>query len=140
MMLSQKLFSTEHAQLLDALAASKRLLIIQDLDGVCMGLVRDPLTRVIDRAYVEAAHALGKRFQVLTNGEHIGSRGVNAIVAAAFETPDHAAGRYLPGLAGGGVQLQDRHGAVTPPGISDQDRQRVVWGKSGSVLVDLVGV
>src|SRR3546814_7729014 len=85
MMLSQKLFSTEHAQLLDALAASKRLLIIQDLDGVCMGLVREPLTRVIDRAYVEAAHALGKRFQVLTNGEHIGSRGVNAIVAAAVE-------------------------------------------------------
>src|SRR3546814_7170812 len=86
-----------------------------------MGLVRDPLTRVIDRAYVEAAHALGKRFQVLTNGEHIGSRGVNAIVAAAFETPDHAAGRYLPGLAGGGVQLQDRHGAVTHPGISDHE-------------------
>src|SRR3546814_15664438 len=86
-----------------------------------MGLVRDPLTRVIDRAYVEAAHALGKRFQVLTNGEHIGSRGVNAIVAAAFETPDHAAGRYLPGLAGGGVQLKDRHGAVTPPGIRDHE-------------------
>src|SRR3546814_3586798 len=56
-----------------------------------------------------------------SNGEHLGGRGVNAIVAAAFETPDHAAGRYLPGLAGGGVQLQDRHGAVTHPGISDHE-------------------
>src|SRR3546814_19898579 len=84
-----------------------------------MALGRDPLTRVIDRTYVEAAHALGKRFQVLTNGEHIGSRGVNAIVAAAFETPDHAAGRYLPGLAGGGLPLQDRHGAVPHPGLRD---------------------
>src|SRR3546814_20833229 len=121
MQLSQKLFSTEHAQLLDALAASKRLLIIQDLDGVCMGLVRDPLTRVIDRAYVEAAHALGKRFQVLTNGEHIGRRGVNEIVEAALETPDHEAGRYLPGLAGGGGRLQDRPGAETPPGLHSNE-------------------
>src|SRR3546814_12496355 len=121
MMLSQKLFSTEHAQLLDALAASKRLLIIQDLDGVCMGLVRDPLTRVIDRAYVEAAHALGKRFQVLTNGEHIGSRGVKAIVAAAFETPEQAAGSSLTGPARGGVQLPDRPGPGTDAGHSQPD-------------------
>lgn len=121
MMLSEKLFSADHAPLLETLAASERLLIIQDLDGVCMGLVRDPLTRVIDRAYIEAVHALGNRFQVLTNGEHIGSRGVNAIVAAAFETADQASGRYLPGLAGGGVQLQDRHGTVSHPGVSDHE-------------------
>lgn len=118
MMLSQALFSSDYTQLLAALADTERLLIIQDLDGVCMDLVRDPRTRAIDRAYVRAAHALRGRFRVLTNGEHIGSRGVNAIVAAAFETPEQAAGHYLPGLAGGGVQLQDRHGAVTHPGVS----------------------
>lgn len=123
MTLSSKLFSSDHDLLLESLAGTERLLIIQDLDGVCMGLVRDPLTRVIDRAYVDAVGRLDGRFQVLTNGEHIGSRGVNAIVDAAFEHRDDApgAGAYLPGLAGGGVQLQDRHGTVTHPGVSDAE-------------------
>lgn len=119
MMLSKRLFSTDHAQLLAALAASERLLIIQDLDGVCMGLVRDPLTRVIDRAYVEAATKLDGRFHVLTNGEHIGTRGVNAIIDAVFDATGH--GAYLPGLAGGGVQMQDRHGVVSHPGVSEAE-------------------
>ena len=38
-----------------------------------MQLVKDPLTRRMDRAYVEAAAAL-RGFVVLTNGEHEGRR------------------------------------------------------------------
>lgn len=108
-----------------ALLATERLLIIQDLDGVCMGLVRDPLTRVLERRYVEAAHVLDGSFFVLTNGEHIGRRGVNRIVDAALGDPAQAAeqGLYLPGLAAGGVQSQDRYGHVTHPGVSDAEHQ-----------------
>lgn len=123
MRLSDAAYSLDHAQLLATLAATDKLLLIQDLDGVCMGLVRDPLTRRIDRRYVEAAGRLDGHFQVLTNGEHIGRRGVNGIVDQAFDTPGHAArhGGYLPGLAGGGVQLQDRHGNVSHPGVSEEE-------------------
>lgn len=109
--------------LLDLLAGHDNLLIIQDLDGVCMGLVRDPLTRRLDRAYVEATRRLAGHFYVLTNGEHIGSRGVNALVEQAFGRPHHPAeqGLYLPGLAAGGVQLQDRFGRVSHPGVSEAE-------------------
>ena len=48
------------------------ILLIQDLDGVCMPLVRDPLTRVLPRDYIEAVSRVGHRFRVLTNGEHSG--------------------------------------------------------------------
>jgi glucosylglycerol 3-phosphatase len=114
-------FSLDHASLLDELAATDNLLIIQDLDGVCMGLVGDPLTRRLERRYLDAARQLDGHFFVLTNGEHIGSRGVNGIVEALFETPDRAGeqGRYLPGLAAGGVQWQDRFGSVSHPGVTD---------------------
>ena len=57
-------------QLLQELAAVDDLLIVQDLDGVCMQLVKDPLTRRMDRSYVEAAALLKGAFVVLTNGEH----------------------------------------------------------------------
>ena len=42
-------FSLDHPHLLESLLATDKLLIIQDLDGVCMGLVRDPLTRTLTR-------------------------------------------------------------------------------------------
>lgn len=136
-------YSLDHEQLLRSLLATERLLIIQDLDGVCMGLVRDPLTRRIDRRYVEAAHRLNGAFYVLTNGEHIGSRGVNRIVEQAFDLPEHASeqGFYLPGLAAGGVQLQDRHGAVSHPGVSEAELAflRAVPGKARAFLVELLG-
>ena len=35
--------------LIDTLRADDDWLLIQDLDGVCMGLVQDPLTRTLDR-------------------------------------------------------------------------------------------
>lgn len=116
-------FPLDHAAWLNSLCATDNLLLIQDLDGVCMGLVRDPLTRILDPRYIEAAQQLDGQFYVLTNGEHIGSRGVNAIVERAFDTPEYPAehGLYLPGLAAGGVQLQDRHGRVTHPGVSDAE-------------------
>lgn len=116
-------YSLDHARLLDTLADCDNLLIIQDLDGVCMGLVSDPLTRQIERRYVEASKQLEGHFFVLTNGEHVGSRGVNDIIERAFDDPQEAwdRGLYLPGLAGGGVQLQDSQGRVTHPGVSDAE-------------------
>ena len=99
------------------------ILIIQDLDGVCMGLVQDPLRRVIRREYVEAAALFSPHFYVLTNGEHIGARGVNRIVEQAFGYDSYLKrqGRYLPGLAAGGVQWQDQFGQVVHPGVSDRE-------------------
>lgn len=118
-MLSQQRFSTDFDQLLTLLAASPELLIIQDLDGVCMELVRNPLTRTLPAHYIDAARRLRPAFFVLTNGEHIGSRGVNTLVDNAYGHASHNA--YLPGLAAGGVQWQDHFGSVNHPGISHQE-------------------
>ena len=102
-------------------------LIIQDLDGVCMGLVNDPLTRRIEPGYLHAVSRLKGRFFVLTNGEHIGCRGVNGIVDRALsesdaEPEDH--GLYLPGLAAGGVQWQTA--VQTPPASGAATRLRAM--------------
>ena len=111
------------AQLHEELLSSSDLLIVQDLDGVCMPLVKDPLTRRMPADYVRAAALLKGRFQVLTNGEHEGRRGVNRLVEAALGDAATAAreGLYLPGLAAGGVQLQDCFGELTHPGVSDAE-------------------
>jgi glucosylglycerol 3-phosphatase len=63
---------------------------------------------------------LDGRFAVLTNGEHEGSRGVNRLVqrALAGRADPAREGLYLPGLGAGGVQLQDRFGQVSHPGVS----------------------
>ena len=111
------------AQLLEELTSVEDLLIVQDLDGVCMQLVKDPLTRRMDPGYVNAAADLRGSFVVLTNGEHEGCRGVNRLVEAALGDqvrPDQQ-GLYLPGLAAGGVQLQDRFGQLSHPGVSDAE-------------------
>ncbi|SHL76156.1 glucosylglycerol 3-phosphatase [Phytopseudomonas punonensis] len=120
MIVTETAYSLDPTSLLDSLAGTENLLIIQDLDGVCMDLVRDPLTRTLDRNYLHAVRDLTGHFQVLTNGEHIGSRGVNALVESAVGTRQQCQeqGLYLPGLAAGGVQLQDRHGQVCHPGVS----------------------
>lgn len=108
--------------LLPRLAAARDLLVIQDLDGVCMPLVRDPLTRRLDPAYLDACAAMGGDFFVLTNGEHVGSRGVNAIVDRALgSTGGENHHRYLPGLAAGGVQWQGPDGVVEHPGVTDAE-------------------
>jgi glucosylglycerol 3-phosphatase len=99
------------------------LLLVQDLDGVCMELVRDPLQRQLEPRYVRQARRLDGRFAVLTNGEHAGYRGVNRLVeeALAGQADPAQEGLYLPGLAAGGVQLQNRYGAVSTPGVSDAE-------------------
>jgi glucosylglycerol 3-phosphatase len=111
--------SLDHQALVERLTTTENLLIIQDLDGVCMGLVKDPLTRVITPEYVRATAAFEQHFYVLTNGEHVGQRGVNRIVEKAFKTK--AVPCYLPGLAAGGVQWQDRDGSVSHPGVSEAE-------------------
>ncbi len=101
-----------------------RLLIIQDLDGVCIPLVKDPLTRIIDKSYVEAAYELKEEFRVLTNGEHEGYRGVNRLIEKAFNSDtkflDYCG--YLPGLAAGGVQYQNRNGKVKAEGVTEEEK------------------
>ena len=121
--LHQTSFSLDHETLIDILANRENILIIQDLDGVCMGLVKDPLTRKIDVRYLKATQSFDGHFFVLTNGEHIGKRGVKGIVERAFDDVDlvKQQGFYLPGLAGGGVQWQDRYGNVSHPGVSDRE-------------------
>ena len=127
--LNSRSLSLDIASLSQKLGEREKILIIQDLDGVCMGLVKDPLTRKIEPRYLEAAKALGDRFFVLTNGEHIGKRGVNGIVDQAVAQADAdgnsqqagQAGLYLHGLAGGGVQWQDNRGNVSHPGVSDAE-------------------
>ena len=110
-------------QLLEELTPVDDLLIVQDLDGVCMQLVKDPLTRRMDRGYVQAATALRGNFVVLTNGEHEGRRGVNRLVEAALgdQVKPEREGVYLPGLAAGGVQFQDRFGQLSHPGVSEAE-------------------
>jgi glucosylglycerol 3-phosphatase len=105
-------------QLLQELCGVEDLLIVQDLDGVCMQLVNDPLTRQMDPAYVMAVGQLGDTFAVLTNGEHEGRRGVNRLVEQALcgEHDPAQAGLYLRGLAAGGVQFQDRYGQAQSSG------------------------
>ena len=121
--LHQGSLSLEHETLINILANQEDILIIQDLDGVCMSLVKDPLTRKIERQYLQATKNFEDCFFVLTNGEHIGRRGVNRIVEKAFDDREivKQKGLYLPGLAGGGVQWQNRYGKVSHPGVSDAE-------------------
>ena len=121
--LSSRSLSLDRSCLTQALVERENILIIQDLDGVCMGLVKDPLTRVMETKYIEAVESFGDRFFVLTNGEHIGQRGVNGIIERALgdRLVVKEKGLYLQGLAGGGVQWQDRYGNVDHPGVSNAE-------------------
>jgi glucosylglycerol 3-phosphatase len=107
-------------ELREELSTTPNLLLVQDMDGVCMPLVRDPLDRRLEVGYIEAAATLDDSFRVLTNGEHAGRRGLNRLVeqALAGERDPAAEALYLPGLAAGGVQLQDRRGTLSHPGVS----------------------
>ncbi len=108
----------------DDLINKTNILIVQDLDGVCIPLVKNPLTRTIDSDYVNSVHLLGNEFAVLTNGEHEGKRGVNRIIEKLYEDKSYAVnnGLYFPGLAAGGIQLQDRFGKVSTPGVSSREK------------------
>ena len=120
--LSTRSLSLDHQSLSKMLIEQENILIIQHLDGVCMGLVKDPLTRKMEARYVKAVKALAGHFFVLTNGEHIGQRGVNGIIERTFsEDLVQEQGLYLPGLAGGGVQWQECFGDVSHPGVSEAE-------------------
>ena len=122
-LLQEKSPSLNHEKLADILIQNENSLIIQDLDGVCMKLVKDPLNRTIDPNYVRATKAFAGQFYVLTNGEHIGKRGVNSIIERAFGDADlvKQTSLYLPGLGAGGVQWQDRAGNVSHPGVTEKE-------------------
>ncbi|KFF42131.1 MAG: glucosylglycerol 3-phosphatase [Candidatus Atelocyanobacterium thalassa] len=106
------------------LASESNLLIIQDLDGVCMELVKEPSARTIDKKYVEAVQIFKDHFYVLTNGEHIGKNGVNFIIEKAYQNKIKLVKDkklYLPGLAAGSAQWQESNGDVTYPGVSEKE-------------------
>jgi glucosylglycerol 3-phosphatase len=121
--LKSQCFSSDHQTLLNTLLRQERMLFIQDLDGVCMGLVCDPLTRSLSLNYIHAAKQMAEHFFVLTNGEHTGKGGVNCLVDKALGCPETAAreGLYLPGLAAGGVQWQNAAGHVSFPAVSQTE-------------------
>jgi len=109
--------------LLKEILNEKNFLIVQDIDGVCIPLVKDPLTREIDIKYIEAAKSLTSEFAVLTNGEHEGPRGVNRVVERAYAKSriSYSENIYLPGLAAGGIEYQNRLGEVKYPGVSQKE-------------------
>ncbi len=116
---------TNAMDILEKVKSIKDLLLIQDIDGVCIPLVKDPLMRKIDASYVRAAVKLGDEFSVLTNGEHEGRRGVNRLVERSLDknfAEVAKEGFFLPGLAAGGVQYQDNFGNLSHPGVSTSEK------------------
>ncbi|ABM71914.1 putative glucosylglycerolphosphate phosphatase [Prochlorococcus marinus str. MIT 9515] len=102
---------------------SKNILFIQDIDGVCIPLVKDPMTRKLESKYIFAAKDLEDEFFVLTCGEHDGPRGVNRIVERSLNsniTPKEK-GLYLRGLAACGVEYQDNNGHISFEGVSKKE-------------------
>ena len=110
-------------EVIRTIVSEENVLIVQDLDGVCIPLVQDPLKREINIEYVKDVSKLREKFSVLTCGEHEGRRGVNRLVEKALESKIEAKenGLYLPGLAACGVEYQDRFGNISHPGIEDNE-------------------
>ena len=67
-------------EVINTIINEQNILIVQDLDGVCIPLVQDPLKREINKEYVKDVSRLREKFAVLTCGEHEGKRGVNRLV------------------------------------------------------------
>ena len=110
-------------EVINKITNEKNILIVQDLDGVCIPLVQDPLKRELDKEYIENASKLRGNFSVLTCGEHEGRRGVNRLVEKALNSKTKARenGFYLPGLAACGVEFQDRFSNSSYPGLIDNE-------------------
>ena len=70
----------------EQLISSKNILLIQDIDGVCIPLVKDPMTRELESKYIYAVKELAEEFFVLTCGEHEGPRGVNRIIERSLRS------------------------------------------------------
>ncbi len=107
----------------ELILSTNNFLIIQDLDGVCIPLVQDPLKRELSKDYIYSAERLKGKFCVLTCGEHEGKRGVNRLVEKSLgpsRSPSKE-GFYLPGLAACGVELQNRFGKISHPGLTEEE-------------------
>jgi len=117
-----KIFKTKE-EVISIILKEENILIVQDLDGVCIPLVQDPLKREINKEYIKDVSKLKEKFSVLTCGEHEGRRGVNRLVENALNSKTKAKenGLYLPGLAACGVELQDRFGNLSHPGLKDNE-------------------
>ena len=59
---------TSNLKVQKQLISSKNILIIQDLDGVCIPLVKDPMTRKLESKYIYAVKEFAEEFFVLTCG------------------------------------------------------------------------
>ncbi len=103
--------------------SSQNILFIQDIDGVCIPLVKDPMTRKLNKEYIFAAKKLDKEFFVLTCGEHEGKRGVNRIIERSLgsKLKPKQDGLYLRGLGACGVEYQDNKGEINSEGISKEE-------------------
>ena len=110
-------------EVINTIINEQNILIVQDLDGVCIPLVQDPLQREINKEYVKDVSRLREKFAVLTCGEHEGKRGVNRLVEKALSSKTTAKenGFYLPGLAACGVEYQDRFSNLSYPGLKDNE-------------------
>ena len=110
-------------EVINTIINEENILIVQDLDGVCIPLVQDPLQREINKEYVKNVSRLREKFAVLTCGEHEGKRGVNRLVEKALDSKKTAKenGFYLPGLAACGVEYQDRFSNLSYPGLKDNE-------------------
>ena len=110
-------------EVINTIINEQNILIVQDLDGVCIPLVQDPLQREINKEYVKDVSKLREKFAVLTCGEHEGKRGVNRLVEKALNSKITAKenGFYLPGLAACGVEYQDRFSNLSYPGLKDNE-------------------
>ena len=110
-------------EVINTIVNEQNILIVQDLDGVCIPLVQDPLQREINKEYVKDVSRLREKFAVLTCGEHEGKRGVNRLVEKALDSKKTAKenGFYLPGLAACGVEYQDRFSNLSYPGLKDNE-------------------
>ena len=117
-----QIFKTKE-EVIDIIINEQSFLIVQDLDGVCIPLVQDPLQREIDKEYVKDVSRLREKFAVLTCGEHEGRRGVNRLVEKALNSKTTAKenGFYLPGLAACGVEFQDKFSNLSHPGLKDEE-------------------
>ncbi len=105
------------------LISSKHILIIQDIDGVCIPLVKDPMTRELESNYIYAVKEFAEEFFVLTCGEHEGPRGVNRIIERSLRSTTEPKNKelYLRGLAACGVEYQDNNGEISFEGVSEKE-------------------
>ncbi len=110
-------------EVISTIINEQNILIVQDLDGVCIPLVQDPMKREINKEYVKNVAKLKESFSVLTCGEHEGRRGVNRLVEKALGSKTYTKenGFYLPGLAACGVEFQDRFSNLSFPGLNDNE-------------------